>query len=293
MKHERFNLTDDGRVYIDSYLLNSSREIEFSENRPAVVVCPGGGYEFLSEREAEPIAMAFAAQGFHTFVLYYSICEHAAFPNSLVDLSRALKLIRDNSDEWGVRSDSIAVCGFSAGGHLAASLGVHWKSETVQRLAGCNNDENKPNALVLCYPLITSGEKTHQGCVNVITGMIADEEQRKETVELCSLEKHVGSHTPPSYIMHTYFDSVVPVENSLLFANALARENVPFEMHILQNGVHGLALGNDVTMSGQHTIEPDFEPWIKYCSSWLKRLFECEAPDPVKWESARRKKREL
>lgn len=257
-----------------------------------MLVCPGGGYVCTSDREAEPIAMAFAAQGFHTFVLRYSVSKYAAFPNSLVELARTVKIIRENSEIWGIIADNIAVAGFSAGGHLTASLGVYWNDPEIQRLAGCAGEEDKPNALILNYPVITSGVATHFGSIDMLVQNAADDEERALLIEKTTLEKHVGKHTPPCFIMHTYFDSVVPVENSLFFAKALAEHNVPFELHIIQDGEHGLALADDVTFSGSDiTLSDEYAKWPRICGRWLRDLFESKVPVQHKYESAVKRKR--
>src|SRR3989304_3816830 len=139
MKTISFNLSHEN-VTLTSYLLDSSQEMPNTRLRPVVLVFPGGGYYACSDREAEPIALAFLAEGYQAFVLRYSIGENASFPRPLNDAEEALELIRVNADEWSVDPARIAVCGFSAGGHLAAALG------TMGRV--------RPNALILAYPCI-------------------------------------------------------------------------------------------------------------------------------------------
>lgn len=292
MEMKRINLTEDGRVFLMAYLLGSSPEMPETAKKPAVLVVPGGGYQMTSDREAEPIAFAFAAQGFHTFVLRYSVGPYAVFPRPLLELSESLKRIRENADAWGVRADAIAVAGFSAGGHLAASLGVYWNDPEIQRAAGCTNEENRPNALILCYPVITSGRETHEDSIETLMQEEKDEAKRTCLREKLALERHVGPHTPPCFIMHTYFDQAVPVENSLLFAQALAAHDVPFEMHIVQDGIHGLALANKVTCVGMpEMISEPFARWTADCGRWLRDLFEDNAPQARRYESAAKRRR--
>lgn len=292
MRTERINLTEDGRVFFMAYLLDVSRELPGSEKRPAVLVVPGGGYQMTSDREAEPIALAFAAQGFQTFVLRYSVAMNAAFPKPLTDLSAAVKHIREHAEKWCVDPDAIAVCGFSAGGHLTASLGVYWNDPAVQNAAGCTGEENRPNALVLCYPVITSGPATHAGTIETLMQEVREEEERTLLLDKLSLEKHVGDHTPPCFIMHTYYDQTVPVENALLFAQALAEKDIPFEMHIVQDGVHGLGLANSVTWArNPHMVSEAFAGWTTSCGRWLRDLFECESPQMPHYESAKTRRR--
>ncbi len=268
-------LNDDKSVYFNAYLYEQSDEMPYSKTRPAVVVCPGGGYRFCSSREADPVALNFAAAGYNTFVLYYSIKEKAVFPTSLIDLCKTMKIIRENADEWGVKKDQIAVCGFSAGGHLTASLGTYWSDPKIQELSGCEHEENKPNAIILGYPVIsTSWLENSESDAKRLVG-----DNDYDTVyNALNLHKNVNKNNPPAFIFHTFRDNAVPVEDSILFGKAMCDNNIPFEMHIYPNGWHGLSLG---TAQVGHN-EPDFNNWVPMCINWLERLFtnpdEANAP---------------
>lgn len=270
MRTEKFDLSGDGRVTLACYLREPKAELPIWEKRPAVVVCPGGGYSGYSDREADPVALSYLAAGFHAFLLIYSLGEKAAFPQPLVDLSRAMALIRSHADEWGVIPDQIAVCGFSAGGHLTASLGVHWNRPEIQRLAGVTGEENRPNALILGYPVITTSWMDHDGCIPRLTAG----RDEAETRQLLNCQLHVGPHTPPAFIFHTYEDNCVPVEDSLMFASALAAHDIPFALHIFEKGVHGLSLGTPQSSNGWggHD-EPDFAGWMEMSVRWLWKRF--------------------
>jgi acetyl esterase/lipase len=236
------NLLSNPNVTLTAYLLDSSLEMPNTRIRPAVLICPGGGYRGCSDREAEPIALAFLAQGYQAFILRYSLNENAAFPKPLNDAEAALELIRSQAEKWGVDPTKIAACGFSAGGHLAAALG------TMGRL--------RPNALVLAYPCILDS-------MSVILPF-----------PIPSLEKMVDQQTPPTFIFSTFADELVPVENALQFAVALDKARIPFELHVFQDGVHGLALANPLTSSGQEKfIDPNAAKWISLCTAWLDNLF--------------------
>ena len=155
MDFKRYIINEKSGAYLDRICHTAFPEqMPRVVKRPAVIVCPGGGYCALSAREADPVAYQFLAAEFNTFVLYYSLNEHAVFPNSLLDLCAAMKLIRENAEEFGVIEDQLAVLGFSAGGHLTGSLGVHWNNPEIMERSGCKNGENKPNALILIYPVI-------------------------------------------------------------------------------------------------------------------------------------------
>lgn len=252
------NGEDGFKPLLDTYILNGSRR------RGAILICPGGGYGSTSPREAEPIAVKFNEAGFHTFVLYYRVKPRKhLYP--LMDLSRAMCIIRENADAWNIDPDKIAVCGFSAGGHLAASLGVHWDKPYLYNVQGITRGMNKPNALILCYPVISSGKFAQAGSFKNLLGSESDQSLLDEM----SLECQVSEKTPPTFIWHTFDDNVVPVENSLLFATALRKNGIPFELHIYTQGPHGLSLATEETDTGTMGTYPHVATWVKLCTEWL------------------------
>ena len=255
------NKADGAAPHMDAYLW------EGDEKRPCVLVLPGGGYHFLSWREAEPIALRFYQKGYNAFVLYYSV-EPNRHPLPLLDASLAVSAIREKSGEWNIEKNKIFVCGFSAGGHLAASLGVHWNKKYISEILDIKDETNKPNGLILCYPVILYGQHAHQGSFKNLLGSGAEDLQFDEM----SLEKHVGTHTPPAFLWHTFADEAVPVENTLLFAGVLRKNNIPFEMHIYPEGEHGLSLANDETAEKDSQINTHVSGWIHLCFEWMETV---------------------
>ncbi len=272
MIFKRIDIQPENNVYMNCYLHETEERFNYGYDRPAVVVCPGGAYFMCSPAEADPIAMQYLSMGYNAFVVYYTLGNNAVFPKPIIDLSKAMKIIRDNSKEWNVIPDKIAVCGFSAGGHLAASLGVHWNSPEVAEGSNCKNGENKPNALILCYPVITASGwmKSH------LTRLIGNR-NFEQTEKLLDCSKNVGPHTPPTFLTHTFMDNTVPVKESMAFADALESHDIPFEMHIFPHGGHGMALGTEQSLS--YTDE-SFSKWVELSRLWLKRVFsDKEKPD--------------
>lgn len=278
MFKETFKINDNEAYRLDVYIQDVSVEISLSQLRPFVLVCPGGGYAMTSDREADPIALAYLSEGFHSGVLRYSVGKDAAFPNPIVDLSVAIRIIRENAERWHVDSNKIAIVGFSAGGHLVAMQGVHWNDPEIMKLSNCVNGENKPNALVLGYPVITSGCFTHGGSMqNFLREYYADKNEKEinEMIDYAACEKHVGEHTPPSFIVHTCKDNAVPVMNSLMFAEALNKNNIDFELHIYEQGEHGLARANQTTDHGTPSYDRrPFADWIDMSCRWLWEHFK-------------------
>lgn len=254
--------------YINTYVLDGERR------RPAVLICPGGGYSFRSAREAEPIALQFNAAGCHAFVLHYSVAPRR-YPLPLLDVSRAMCLLRGKADAYRIHAGRIAVCGFSAGGHLAASLGVFWDkpvalgAQGALRAPGIEPGLNRPDALILSYPVITSGPYAHRGSFECLLGPGASQDRLDEV----SLERHVSDKTPPTFIWHTYADEGVPLENSLFFTGALRKAGVPFEFHVYPEGVHGLSLATEETSDGIRDPNPHVSSWMYLCAEWLGETF--------------------
>ena len=244
---------------LTTYLLGG----EYS--RAAVLICPGGGYRFVSPREAEPIALQFAAAGFHAFVLDYSVAPRR-YPQALLDLARAMCLIREKSAVWRIDPGKIALCGFSAGGHLAASLVAQGDKAFLTEKPGITLRLIPPDALILGYPVITSGPFAHQGSFDQLLGGDPDNPLRRQL----SLELQVSPETPPVFLWHTLADQAVPVENSLLYAQALRDKQIPFEFHIFPRGPHGLALATPETDDGNVGVYPHVSRWMGLCLEWLE-----------------------
>lgn len=222
---------------------------EDSTVRPAILIVPGGGYCVVSPTEAEIVALEFYNKGYNTFVLTYTtnflMREPLKF-RPLKDLSRALRFIRKEASLFCINPNTLAVCGFSAGGHLTASSAVHY-DDIIDDNPMYAEFSNRPDAVILSYPVISSGEKAHRGSFIALLGSEATEEE----LNYMSLENHVKPTTPPVFLWHTVTDEAVPVENNYLFADACREQGVFYEQHIFSNGVHGLSLANDEWYNGK------------------------------------------
>lgn len=234
---------------------------------PAVIICPGGGYEFVSEREAEPVARAYFAAGYNTYILTYSIGEAAKDFVPLSQLAATIVDVRKNADAWFTAKKKIAVCGFSAGGHLAASLGTLFNEEQFLEVFG-KNEDIRPDAMILGYPVITADEFAHVSSIENVSGT----KKGSNEYEWFSLEKHVDAQTPPTFLWHTAADNLVPVENSLKFAMALSVAKIPFEYHVVPKGGHGMSVCTyEVGTPSSYNAR-----WMEWSITWLNTLFDFE-----------------
>ncbi len=266
--YRKLGVKQDGyQPKLYTYLWENSPEMDPNRTRPAVVICPGGGYAGTSDREAEAVALQLMAAGFHAFVLRYS-CYPSAYPAALLEAAKAVSLVRAHAGEWHVDPDKIVIAGFSAGGHLAGSLGVFWHQALVAESLGVENEAVRPNGMILCYPVITSGEFAHRGSFENLL-----QDRYEELLDDMSLEKQVSKQTPPAFLWHTYEDDGVPVENSMLMASALRKQGVPFELHIYPHGGHGLSLANEETRSANgFGVQEACQTWIDLAKTWIKNL---------------------
>ena len=255
-------------------------EVYGERNRPMIVICPGGGYEHVSPREGEAIALQFMTTGAHAAVLRYDVSgQGAEFPQHLLELSASVAYVRKHAAEYCIDPDKILLAGFSAGGHLAASLGCFWKEKWLEELmqaeTGATMKDYQPNGEILAYPVITSGECAHRGSFVKIMGSEAEQGyaglSATELEEKLSLENQVTSDFPQTFMWHTFEDGAVPLENSLFFAEALRKAGVNFEYHVFPHGGHGYALATKETaMKEGKEINDQCAQWIDLFKSWMK-----------------------
>ena len=259
MTNHKFMLWSDAEMVTRSgsgtgtFLSGKPSMTFYPSNKPStpsgcVIVCPGGGYEMKTmDYEGEEVAQMFNENGINAFVLDYRIAPDI-HPSPVNDAFRAIEMAKDLAAELGYLADKIAIMGFSAGGHLAASAGTMWTS-----------GKSRPDAIILCYPVISMGKHTHIG---TRTNLLGDTTNNAVISDM-SCENRVDRQTPPTFLWHTANDEAVPVENTLLMANALATKAVPFEMHIYPTGRHGLGMAKE---------DPVVSTWTKHCVDWLNGL---------------------
>lgn len=273
MRHETVLLAVPGakaQTELITYVPDNFPETGLDTTRPAIIICPGGGYRFLSDREGEPVALRFAGLGYAAFVLKYHTAPVGQYPIPQRQILAAVDHVRSNAELYHVDPKAVLCMGFSAGGHLAASAGTFWNKPEVYRSLKKKSEAYRPDGLILGYPVITSGEFGHKGSFENLLG-----DNYEELLELVSLEKRVTRRTPPTFLWHTADDTTVPVENSLIFKAALEARGVPVEMHIYPHGVHGQSLADRTVFAPDKMwqLSAICNVWVSRCDTWIQRTF--------------------
>ncbi len=290
-------------VTLTSYILDNSPEMPRPDGRAAVIICPGGGYLTCSDREGEPVALAFAAMGYHAFVLRYSVYyssgqstelshpdepkAHCIFPNPMLDIAKAVLTIRENAEAWHVDTKKIALCGFSAGGHNCAMYSVYWNKPIITDYFAVEPEALRPSACILGYPITDYfgmrasahsdpiAKALHSASKMAYFGMSSPKD---EMYEMASPARLVDSMTPPMFLWSTCEDGLVHVRQTILMTEALAECAIPFEVHVFERGPHGLSLANESSAGFRSQIDRDAAGWLDLCEAWLKKRFAPRLP---------------
>ncbi len=240
--------------------------------RDMILVIPGGAYAGIAPLEGEPVCTEFFARGFNTAFLRYSV-KPSEFPEALTQLAMSVAHLRENALEYNINPQRIFINGFSAGGHLAASLGTLWHHAFLKETTGLENECFMPNGMILAYPVITSGEYAHRDSINNLLGKNADDEK---LLTLVSLEKQVSEKTVPTFIWTTAADNAVPAENTLMFIWQLQKYGILYESLIFPQGKHGLAIGTKETFPlnfyGWDDFHPEIHLWVDRAVDFLTKI---------------------
>lgn len=237
---ETIQLNEERNVTLTAYIQDAGGEFDYVVKRPAILVIPGGGYQFCSAREADPVALAYMKAGYQAFVLRYSVGKYGTWPNPLADYEQAMSLIRSNAEKWMLYKDKVAVIGFSAGGHLAA--------------AAATMSKNRPNAAILGYAVAGADVK---GCNPTAPDTVAA----------------VDKDTCPCFLFSSRTDNLVPVENTLDFMSALAKQGIAFESHIYAFGPHGFSTCDSSIQYRETKMCSRISNWVTDSIGWLKDMF--------------------
>lgn len=260
---ERYPFLEEATLEL--YLPENMEEMGWGDKkRPCLLVIPGGGYRFVSRREAEPVVLQMLPEGFNVFVLTYSV-DPVRYPAQLRQVAAALEQIWENADAWHCDTDRVAVMGFSAGGHLAANYCNRYDSPEVRQVFP---QSKRVNAAVLGYPVITADPAySHKGSFEKLVGHYPEPGQEQDYY---SCNCMVTENTPPTFLWHCTGDKAVPVKNSLLYADALAAKGVPFAMEIYAHGRHGLGVADETSNLEIRPMEVHIRDWLSAMKKWLK-----------------------
>ena len=296
---------DRPKVTLTALLWDPTQDCGGTRPRPAVIVAPGGAYMTCADRECDPIALHFSAMGYQTFVLRYSVYGNkggprgpmgpggpggpgapalepydlSVFPGPELEMAKAMLTIRDHAQEWCVDAGRIAICGFSAGGHLCAQYSVMWNNGLFAQTYGRPAEDFRPNACILGYAVLDhrivgrmgdfSDNVLRMQLLSHLGSMDPSEEMREAATPIC----HVSKDTPPTFLWSCRDDGLVPPVHTLGYATALAKAGVPFELHMFESGGHGVSTATDSCASFKGQTDEIVSSWMSICETWLHRRF--------------------
>ena len=260
-KDKVYGFENDSEAKLSCFLNPTLRSIG-RRYRMAMIILPGGGYSEIQEREAEPVAARFQGYGAQCFVLRYSVAQKDCYIKALRQVGESIAFIRKNSEKWDIDAERIILCGFSAGAHLAASLGCYWREISEWLSASI-----RPDALLLGYPVVTAGRFCHKESID---NCLSDKYGINE--EVLSIEKHISEGMCPSFLWACAEDREVSVQNTLLLATELSRKQIPYELHIYSGGGHGYSLGDECSSRIEGQIDERYAGWVGLSLAWLREV---------------------
>lgn len=286
-------------VTLTTYILDDSQEMMKGRNRPAMLICPGGAYLFCSDREGEPVALRFNAMGYHAFVLRYSVYyerqepdfseaekrvvkPHCIHPNPVLEIAQAIMIIKEHAQEWHIDADKIALCGFSAGAHNCAMFSVYYNKPLVFEKFGKTPDFFKPALTILGYMLsdyhamkksCSTDEESKEFLAVSNLALLGDPDPNDEILTSISPALLVSKDTPPMFLWSTAADNLIPIEQTTRMATSLAQNGIPFELHVFEEGPHGLSLADQTSSADASLMDKDAKKWTGLVEEWLLKRF--------------------
>ena len=253
------NMTIPGHedATLEGYILDCELSLGQESERPAIIICPGGGYLYCSPREGEPVALAYAARGIHAFILRYSTGRRAAGLAPLEEIDWTIGYIREHAAEWHIDPEKILTCGFSAGGHVALAAGTLSK--------------NRPNGMVLCYP--ATALPNMPGADMMLKLLLGKADVTDEDAAALELISKLDTSSPPAFIVATAEDMLTGF-GALPLAKRYSDLHLGYELHIFQHGPHGYSLATDVAADGSsQVLNESYAKWLDMSVSWIHKTF--------------------
>lgn len=270
-------------AHITAYLQAGYQD---SHIRPAIIICPGGSYHHIGEKESEPAALGFFSEGYNAFVLSYSTgLGRGNLPIPIVQIAKTIAYVRQNAKNWKIDPDNITVCGFSAGGHAAAAFGALWNEKWLQESTGMEAEMFRPNALLLCYPLldirgfcemhIKKDPQTQSYMESIYLNLFAKLNPSEEELDRWDIKRLINQNMPPVFLWTTVNDDIVDVSQSIEFVSGLAKYGIPFEYHVFEKGPHALSGADALSGYSKSQIQElgNASRWRKLAIKWLEDTF--------------------
>jgi acetyl esterase/lipase len=289
MIHQIIKLSDTTQAFMTTYILEDGEYGRKALKRPAVVICPGGGYTMVSKNEGEPVALFFNRHGYNAFVIEYSVKINHPFPTALCELAKAMSIVNENKEEWLIQ-DGISVAGFSAGGNLALSLGIYAKQPIITSDIGLSYEQVKPERIILGYPAVTLHPKQEDNKLSQelikLMGMGLMPDFRGPTIreiligrenisdleaESLNLLQYLHKDLPPVFIWGSNKDSIIPATDLTTLASRLYDYGIPCELHMFGNGPHGVSLCDTSVMDEEEIKGLSMNYWTTLCLKWLEQ----------------------
>jgi acetyl esterase/lipase len=297
MIHKKIYINDSSDLY--TYILDGEISYQVKRERPAIIICPGGGYLMTATKEGEAVAAEFMGRGYHCFVLKYStyfkermtepdiipeINNKAQYPTQVLELAQAIHIIHQNAKEWNIDVSNIFLMGFSAGGHVVSSLGNMWnKKEFLSKLSFTpEKQELKPRGLVLGYPML-HGDITEYMIENVKKDELLQYQSdyinkvlygtrtpSNEQVKALNMQAKINADTPSTFIWSVKNDRVLDTKIMTRYINKLIEKDIDCEYHLFEQGAHGLGLANEFYAKSDNEINLDVNLWVELATNWMK-----------------------
>jgi acetyl esterase/lipase len=287
MIHQKMKLSDTTKATMTTYILDDGEYERKGLKKPAVIICPGGGYTMVSKNEGEPVALFFNRHGYHAFVIDYSVKIDNPFPTALCELARAVSIVKEKKEEWRIQ-DGISVVGFSAGGNLALSLAIYANTPVITSDIGLSYESVKPERIILGYPAVTLHPKREDTKIpdeliklmdmelmpdfrgpSIREILIGHENISDKEAESLNLLKYLHKDLPPVFIWGSYTDSIIPATDLTMLASRLYELGVPCELHLFGSGSHGLSLCDTTVKAEEEILGLSMNYWTALCLKWL------------------------